>query len=331
MGNGENVRSSILVIGATGGIGGAVAQAFLQSGWSVRALNRREPADLNARTDLRGIEWHQGDAMFEEDVVRAARGVDVIFHGANPPMYRRWRELAIPMLASSIAAARASGARLILPGTIYNFGPDAGHLLQEDAPQNPLTRKGQVRAEMELMLQQAAQTGVRSIIVRAGDFFGWQAPSSWFQTLMIKPSAQVRTIWFPGEHDIGHCWAYLPDLAQAIYQIVRVEKDLSNFEIYHFGGHWTQRSVEMAQSIQRVCGNPNARIRKLPWPLLRLMAPLVSVFKEMIEMKYLWHVPLRLDNRKLVSLIGIEPHTPFDEAVKTSLSHLGCLTVRELK
>jgi len=35
--------------------------------------------------------------------------------------------------------------------------------------------------------------------------------------------------------------------------------------------------------------------------------------------------PLRLDNRKLERLIGAEPHTPLDEAVRQSLAALGCL------
>jgi hypothetical protein len=39
----------------------------------------------------------------------------------------------------------------------------------------------------------------------------------------------------------------------------------------------------------------------------------------------LWREPLRLDNRKLVSLIGPEPHTPVDEALRQTLSGLGCL------
>jgi hypothetical protein len=47
----------------------------------------------------------------------------------------------------------------------------------------------------------------------------------------------------------------------------------------------------------------------------------------MIELRYLWRVPLRLDNRKLATLIGPEPHTPLDEAVRRSLAGLGCLPV----
>jgi hypothetical protein len=31
----------------------------------------------------------------------------------------------MPMIENTIAAARSSGARILFPGTIYNYGPDA--------------------------------------------------------------------------------------------------------------------------------------------------------------------------------------------------------------
>ncbi len=319
-------NKTILVIGATGGIGGAVAQAFLRAGWQVRALTRRAQAEATTSPALAGVQWLQGDAMLQNDVVRAAQGVDCIFHGANPPRYQRWRELAIPMLASSIAAAQSSGARLIFPGTIYNYGADAGPVLTESSPQHPRSRKGQIRVEMETMLQQAAQhRGVRSLVVRAGDYFGWQAPSSWFQTLMVKPQQPVRSVWFPGEANVGHAWAYLPDLAQTILRLAEIKDQLPTFETFHFQGHWTARGIEMAESIRTASGNPRLPIHRLPWPLLYLLSPFVAVLREMLEMRYLWREPIRLDNRKLLSALGSEPHTPLDQAVATSLQHLGCL------
>ena len=49
------------------------------------------------------------------------------------------------MLDNTIAAARAAGATIVLPGTVYNYGPDAGDVLREDAPQHPTTRKGAIQ------------------------------------------------------------------------------------------------------------------------------------------------------------------------------------------
>ena len=74
-----------LVIGATGGIGGEIAAALLRRGWQVRALARR-PRDAARRAAwLAGVEWIEGDAMNAMDVSAAARGTQVIVHGANPP------------------------------------------------------------------------------------------------------------------------------------------------------------------------------------------------------------------------------------------------------
>ncbi|MES2088697.1 MAG: hypothetical protein V4532_01745, partial [Pseudomonadota bacterium] len=235
-----------------------------------------------------------------------------------------WRERAIPMLAHSIEAARVSKARLILPGNVYNFGPDAGLMLREDSPQNPLTRKGAVRVEMEQMMQDAAHEGVRSLVLRAGDFFGGHGPSSWFTTILVKPGRPIRSVTFPGEAEVGHSWAYMPDVAQTIVRLVSLETPLSNFEVFHFSGHWTPRCIDMAESIRRAAGR-DLPIRTLPWALVYLAAPFVTLLREIIEVRYLWKVPMRLDNRKLLSVLGAEPHTDLDAAVKHSLQQLGCL------
>src|SRR5262249_51181665 len=135
-----------LVLGATGGIGSEVATTLCRNGWDVRALHRNVSAAEGRQGTPTGISWVQGDVMRPADVAGAARGASVIVHAVNPPGYRNWGGLVMPMLESTIAAARASGARVVVPGTVYNYGPDAFPVLREDSPQNPLTRKGAIRA-----------------------------------------------------------------------------------------------------------------------------------------------------------------------------------------
>lgn len=327
----------VLIVGATGGFGGALARSLLARGWAVRALTRH--ADMAERVrkeaawrSLEAVQWQVGDAMSASDMMAAAKGAHFVVHAANPPRYQRWRELALPMLANSVAAARAAGARLVLPGNIYNFGPDAGALLSETSPQHPLTGKGQVRVEMERILldaSQAAQQPLRSLVLRAGDFFGGHAPASWFGTLMLKPGQRPGRIVYPGPLDVGHAWVYLPDMAETAARLMALDLQdparLARFEVLHLEGHWLARGGEMAESIRRVLGQPDMPIRPLPWALLALLTPFVGLLREIREMRYLWNVALKLDNRKLVSLIGPEPHTPLDNAVRESLVEMGCL------
>ena len=72
-------------------------------------------------------------------------------------------------------------------------------------------------------------------------------------------------------------------------------------------------------------GNPDPKVRSLPWRLLPLVAPFNPTMREMIEMEGFWRHPLRLDNSSLEAAIGTEPHTPLAEALRTTLEALGCV------
>lgn len=314
-----------LIIGATGGIGSEMARALLASGYRVRALHRDPERARAASAELGSVEWVRGDAMQASEVRAAARGVSVVVHAANPPGYRNWRGLALPMLESSILAAKSAGARLVLPGTVYNYGPDAPALIDESVPQRPLTRKGKIRVEMEQAIRGATESGLRALIVRAGDFFGPRAGNSWFSQGMVKPGHPLRSVVYPGRHGAAHAWAYLPDLARTIVALLDRDADLGRFETFHFGGHGFERGVEFAEATRAAADLSNAPVRGFPWFALYLLAPFHETVREMIEMRYLWQRSLLLDNRKLVAFLGQEPHTPLDQALRETLRGLGCV------
>lgn len=306
-----NTIPTALVLGATGGAGGEIAAALLRRGWNVRALVRG-----GTRSGLDSqIEWREGDAMHAADVMQAACGVAVLVHAVNPPGYRDWDKLVLPMLDNSLAAARANGARLVLPGTVYNYGPDAFPLLEEDDPQCPLTRKGALRVAMERRLADAQD--VRSLIVRCGDFFGPRAGNNWFAA-MIRPGRPVRKLVYPGQRDLPHAWAYLPDVGEAVAQLLERDAELGRFARFHFSGHFVTGDALLA-AVRRAVGNPALPLRSFPWRLSRLAAPFIVMLHELQEMRYLWREPLQLDNRRLASLLGSEPHTPLNVAVATTL------------
>jgi len=312
-----------LVLGATGGLGSQMARTLIAHGWRVQALNRN-PGKI--AKPVPGVTWLRGDAMKRADVVAAAVGVALIVHAVNPPGYRNWRGLALPMLENTIAAAKSAGARIFFPGTVYNFGRETFPLVAEDAPQHPQTRKGAIRVEMEASLRTAAATGVRVLILRAGDWFGPDLTgNSWFSAGLVKPGRRVKSVTYPGKPEVGHAWAYLPDYAETAVRLVERDADLPCFAVFHFDGHWFAHGIEIAEAVRQASGNQNLPIRRFPWWLVWVAAPLVETFREMLEMTYLWREPLRLDNRRLVAFLGEEPHTPTAEAVRVSLQGIGCL------
>jgi nucleoside-diphosphate-sugar epimerase len=317
--------SSALVLGASGGIGGEVARQLRDAGWQVRAL-KRGLARKEERRD--GLTWIRGNAMSREDVLRAARGCTVIVHAVNPPGYRRWAELVLPMLESTVAAAITERATIVLPGTVYNYGPDALPELAEDAPQNPVTRKGAIRTELERRLRAATRQGARVIIVRAGDFFGPRAGHNWFAQGLVKPSQPVAAVNLPGDRGVGHQWSYLPDVARTMVELLAQRACLEPFANFHMAGHWDADGTQLAVAIQRVVAHRTGEvpaIRTFPWWLIRLAAPFVVTLRELLEMRYLWRQPVRMSNARLVAALGREPHTPLEQAVEATLVGLGCL------
>ena len=313
-----------LVLGATGGVGGEVARLLLARGWTVRALNRN-PDKLSPSQKNAGLIWQRGDAMVAAGVAAAAKDASVIVHAVNPPGYRNWGKLVLPMIDNTIAAAREHDARILLPGTVYNYGPDAFPILREDSPQNPVTVKGRIRVEMERRLRAASTAGAKVLIVRAGDFFGPRAGNNWFSQGLVVPGKPVRSITYPGRRGIGHQWAYLPDVAETMVQLLEKSEALDPFAVFHMDGHWDSDGSAMIVAVRKAVGNPRLKVRKLPWTLMRVLSPFVPVFRELLEMRYLWDVPVRMDNARLRATLGAEPRTPLDEAVRNTLIGLGCL------
>jgi nucleoside-diphosphate-sugar epimerase len=334
-------QATALVIGATGGIGGAVAERLLAGGWRVRALNRdpETARRTSGRPDARrassplasrstpsggglGLEWVKGDAMVEAEVVAAARGASLVVHGANPPGYKNWAGLQMPMLQASIAAAKAADARLVFPGTVYNYGPDAFPNLTEGSPQHPKTRKGAIRVRMEAALKAASRDGLRVLIVRAGDFFGPRPGNNWLSQGLVKPGKPVSAVTYPGPLSVPHCWAYLPDVAETMVRLAERD-DLADFEVFHMRGQ-TLTGDELVAALEAVAGRKLA-VSRLPWFAIRGLAAFNETMREMLEMRYLWETPVLLDNARLAARLGAEPHTPIEDALRTALEGLGAL------
>ncbi len=311
-----NMNRTALVLGATGGIGSEVARQLSARGWHVRALHRN-PDGLPVCSSA--FEWRRGDAMCAEDVTAAGQGTALIVHAVNPPGYRDWDRLVLPMIDNTIAAARACGARILLPGTVYNFGPDSFPLLHETSAQHPVTRKGRIRVQLERRLQTAAaEAGVRSLIVRAGDFFGPGAANNWFSGGLLRPGTRVRAVNYPGAGGVAHQWAYIPDVAETMLRLLEREEALADFAVYHMKGHWDADGTQMIEAIRRAVGRP-LKVRSFPWWALPLLSRFSVVLKELREMRYLWEMPIRMENTRLIETLGTEPHTPWDEAVGATL------------
>ena len=300
---------TVLVLGALGGVGKAVAKAFVRHGWRVFGLVRP------GRTGLPdGVEPVTADLFDAAAVARITGPVDVVFNGLNLP-YPVWSKEALPLFTAATDIAEALGTRQIYPGSVYNFGAQMPPELTPETRFAPTTVKGRVRVAIEAMFRERAEAGrLRTIVLRAGDFFGEGAPQSWMHLLVAKDMRR-GTITVPGPFDTVHAWAYLPDLAETVVRLAEAEGSLKTYEVFHFDSH-NVTARQLRDAAQMAVGR-KMRLNRLPRLVFPLMGLFDPVMKATIEMLYLWDVPHALKDDRLAEVIGPVPHTPLVEALKT--------------
>jgi nucleoside-diphosphate-sugar epimerase len=263
-------------------------------------------------------------------LAQAAAGAVVVVHALNPAYtHKAWQAQVLPITEAATEVARALGATLMVPGNVYNFGASMPAILREDTPQVARTIKGQIRIGMEAQLQ---RSGVRTVVIRAGDFFG-SGKGTWFDQVIVK-DLHKGAFTYPGDKDTATAWAYLPDLARAFVAVAAKRAQLPAFEVLHFAGHsvtgqqWLDVLTPLAKSQGWVRQGAPLRFAAMPWPLIRLGALLVPTWEALAEMRYLWRTPHVLANDKLLALLGSEPHTPLAHAAQTALVDLGLTSVQ---
>ncbi|WP_108813846.1 NAD-dependent epimerase/dehydratase family protein [Loktanella sp. Alg231-35] len=283
------MRQTVLILGGSGKIGSRATDAFWNAGWEVRQYDRTSG-----------------------DMVAAARGVDVIVNGLNPPAYHDW-ERTIPEITSQvIAAAQASGATVIIPGNVYNYGDQPG-VLGETTPQNALTKKGRVRIEMEESYRAA---GVPTIVLRAGNFID-PAGNGDIMSMLVMRNIAKGTLTSASDPGTLQAYAYVPDWARAAVQLAEKRSVLAPFEDVPFPGHaFTINTLQAA--VQAKMGR-QIKISRFPWAIMTVLAPFWELAREMREMRYLYEMPHQISAAKFKRLLPGFIATPLDEVMLAGL------------
>lgn len=284
------MTNTVLILGASGRFGHNASTAFQQAGWQVRHFDR-------ATDTLR----------------EAVHGVQVIVNAWNPA-YPDWAAEVPKLHAQVIEAARMVDATVIVPGNVYVYGPDNDPVWQPTTPHKATNPLGLIRREVEAAYR---DSGVRTIILRAGDFIDTQPSGNWFDMIMTK--ALPRGIFrYPGRTDIPHAWAYLPDLTRAAVLLAESRDALNRFEDITFPGY-TLSGGQMRDALSRVTGQ-ELRLKQVNWLPFRLLSPFWKLAACLMEMRYLWNTPHELGGARFNALLPDFEITPVDTALKRAIA-----------
>jgi dihydroflavonol-4-reductase len=262
-------QEKILVTGASGFVGSAVARKLVEAGFSVRALVR----GASRRAHLAGLdlEYFEGDLRDRKSVERALAGMRYVFHVAAD--YRLWARDPSEIFASNVEGTRilmeeaikAGVERVIYTSSVATIAlrPD-GTAADETTPLREdqgigAYKRSKIAAE-RLVETMVAERGLPAVIVN---------PSTPIGPCDVRPTPTGRIIIeaakgrIPAFVDTGLNLVHVDDVASGHLQALRHGKI---GERYILGGQDVLFS-QMLSDIAGLVGRRAPRLR-LPWRAL---------------------------------------------------------------
>lgn len=300
-----------VVLGASGGIGNAVARALAAQGKRVRAVNRSGKADLPA-----SVEVVRGDALDAASTRAVCEGASVVFNCVNVP-YPEWEAKFPPMMQNITDAASATGAKLIFADNLYMYGPVAGRIT-EDLPHAAPGHKGKLRARMANDLLAAHRAGkVRVAIGRASDYYGPGVLNALAGKDVFTAIVAGKKAMWAGSLDQPHTLTFIDDFARGL--ITLAERDEALGEVWHIPGAEPLTGRQFLQHAFEIAGTYAQMGVYTP-----LMISLVGLFSPMVrevkETMYQFTQPFIVDGTKFARAFGYSPATPHREALQKTIA-----------
>lgn len=307
-----NVHDQLhVVLGATGGAGGALVRELAGRGHRVRAVSRKPASDLPE-----GVEQLAADAADPAQTRKACEGATVVYHCVQPP-YQRWA-VEFPTLTASIAdAAAGAGARLVYADNLYTYGPVQGPIT-EDLPALATTRKGRVRTLMAERLLAAHRSGTLQVAIgRSSDYYGPGGTNSVVGDILFGAATKGNRARWMGRLDVPHSLNYLQDVARALATLgARPE---APGEVWHLPAAEPLTGRAFVGLIATALGRP-VKVTATSRLALRIAGVFDPRARETSEMVYQWERPFVLDASKFQRAFGPFEPTPHHQAVATTVA-----------
>ena len=299
------------ILGANGTIANELSKALQAYAPNIRQVSRH-PRKVNP-TD----ETFVADLLDANATDVAVAGSDVAYLVAGLKYDATvWQEQWPRVMRNVIDACKRHGSRLVFFDNVYAYGLVDGPITEE-APFNPSSRKGEVRARIAAMLLDEMQKGnVEAMIARSADFYGPNAVQSLTYATVFSRLAAGKTPQWIGDPDTVHTFTYTPDAGSALALLGRSPDA--------YGRTWhlptTKEPLTGREFVRLACelaGKPD-KMQVVPRWMLKLMGIFMPILRENDEMMYQFENDYRFDSSKIEAAFGLQA-TPYRQGIAASL------------
>jgi len=303
-------ESMFTILGAGGAIGTALHSELTVAGHSVRLVSRSghsgAPAPL---TDVLVADLANAD-----EVTKAVAGSDVAFLVAGLKYdIKVWKKVWPRIMRNTIDAAKRANSKLIFLDNVYMYGKVNGPMTEE-TPFQPVSRKGEVRAQIAAMLLDEMRAGnITALIARAPDFYGPNIRTGLPNVLIFdKFAKRQRAMWLLTD-SARHSFTFTPDAARSLMQLAMSETAWNQtWHVPTAPNPLTGREfIEAAAQAMGVA----AKYRILSRPMVKLAGWFNGDLANVYEMLYQYESDYIFDSTKFFNAFGLQV-TSWQEGIR---------------
>ncbi|PFR45355.1 NAD(P)H-binding protein [Bacillus thuringiensis] len=297
-----------LVLGASGSMGYAIVNELCGRGIHVVAFARNKERLGALFSGNKHVEVVAGDVFIKEDIMNAAKDVDIIFHAVNIP-YSDWEKQQEKLLINILEVSKHYGIKIGIVDNIYAYGRQGEGLVKEEAKKRPHTKEGKIRLQLEELAKQA---NVRMFIAHFPDFYGPNAESTLVHHT-LKGILANKMSSFVGDKKIAREYIFTPDGAKAMVELAL--HDEAYGQNWNIPGYGVITGEEMIQHIRELTGYTK-RVITVKRGMIQFIGLFDKQMKEFMEMLYLTEKPIVLSGEKYERCIGDIPKTSYYNGLK---------------
>ena len=302
------------ILGAGGAISNSLAKELLQYTDKIRLVSRH-PKQINANDELITADLTDAAAT-----ANAVKGSDVVYLLAGLQYKLNvWQQQWPVIMQNAIDACKQHNAKLVFFDNIYMYDVNSLGNMTEEAPINPPSKKGAVRAAVVQKLMNEVNAGnINALVARSADFYGPKVNTSVLQETVYKNFLKGKKAQWMGDVTKVHTFTFVPDAAKATALLGNTPDAYK--QVWHLptsserltGKDW----IELFAKHMQV----QPRYTAVSKGMVKVLGLLIPILRELHEMQYQNDRDYFFNSQKFINRFPDFQITSYDAGVQQTVA-----------
>jgi nucleoside-diphosphate-sugar epimerase len=305
------------ILGAGGGAGTEITHELFNYTKEIRVVSRN-PKKVNETDQLM-----QADISNPSMLDEAVKGSEIVYVTVGfEYKIKVWKEKWPRFMKSLIESCKRHNSKIVFVDNVYMYDPEHLSNMTEETPIKPVSKKGEVRAEIFRMLMNAIDRNeVNAIVARGADFYGPGVAGSFFTQSVLNNLLKDKNPQWLGKLDVIHNFTYSKDIGKAV-ALLGNTPDAYN-QVWHLPTTDQKLTSRKWVEIMMKEMNKVKKIQEISSTMMGLLGLFIPILKELKDVAYQFERDYFFNSSKFNKRFNFTPISPeqgIKEMVKRAIN-----------